>query len=219
MIPTLLQVQSVGAAGRMGQKHIYLSGIPVILILWRLKLPHPQSGFLQGLKDSRPVVLVVVEHKCRLPLKGFHQLHKRLQFAVMDLMDLPVLVVNSPIGQLQQLITQGGRTGYTNVLSILWQLQNHLTLQLTVCFESLCVQLHRYLMVRDIRKLQVILRLHADADIAYLLQNTFLTPGLSLVTVHHAVCSALIRLEIPFPEMGVPFPQTLAAVQQEYLGP
>lgn len=44
MIPTLLEVQAVGAAGRMGQQDVNPPGVPVILILRCLKLPHPQAS-------------------------------------------------------------------------------------------------------------------------------------------------------------------------------
>ena len=69
MISTLLQVQSISAACRMGQKDVDLSGIPIILIPCVFQLPDTQLCFLERLQQPDPVMLEIVKHQCRLPCK------------------------------------------------------------------------------------------------------------------------------------------------------
>ena len=104
VVSTLLQVQAISAAGRVGQQHIDFPGIPVIFVLRRLQFPDPEVFPSQRLQDPFPVMLVIVKHQCRFPLQAFDQFQKRLDLAAVDLMDLSVLIVNCPIGQLQKLI-------------------------------------------------------------------------------------------------------------------
>ena len=213
MVSSLLEIKAVGAAGRMGKQDIDLPGIPVVLVLCCLKLTHPESGLFQGLQDPRPVMLKVVEDQGRFPLQGFDQLHEGLNLAAVNLMDAVVLVVHGAICQLQKLIAQCCRAGHANLLLVLRQGQNHLTLHLVIGLTGLTVQLHWDLVIRDIRQLQIILCLHADADIGDSFQDTPLTPRFHFVAVDHAVGPALVRLKIPFTELGVPFPKTFPAVQ------
>ena len=100
MVSSLLKVKAVSTAGRMGKQDINLSGVPVVLVLRGLKLPYPQSRLFQSLQDPRPVMLKVVEHQGRLPLKRLDQLHKRLDLAVVNLMDTVIFIVHGPIRQL-----------------------------------------------------------------------------------------------------------------------
>ena len=164
-------------------------------------------------------MLVVIKDQCRFPLQGFDQFQECFDLAVMDLMYLSVIVVQCPICKLQKFVAECRSTGHADLFLVFRDLKHHFPLQFLVRFQGFRVKYHRNLVIGDVRKLQVILCLHADADIRYPVQDRLIRPRLSFVAVYHAVSSALVRLEVSLPELGISLSQTLAAIQQKDLRP
>ena len=83
----------------------------------------------------------------------------------MHLVDPFGLIVYRSVGKLQELIAQGCGACYADLLPFLREIQDHLPLHIPVGFLRFRVQHYGDLMVSDIRKLQVILRFHGNADV------------------------------------------------------
>ena len=164
-------------------------------------------------------MLVIVKHQNRLSLQRFYQLQERLDLARMNFMNPPVLIVNGSVCKLQKLIAECCGARDADIFFIFRKLQYHLPLQLPVCLQGFRIQLHRNLVVDNIRQLQIIFRLHADADVCDFIQHSLLCSRLGLIAVHHAVSSAFIRLKVSLPELCVSFAQAFPAIQKIYLRP
>ena len=164
-------------------------------------------------------MLVIVKDQGRFSSQRFDQLHEGLDLAVVYFMHGVILVIQRAVGKLQKLVAECRGAGYTDVCLIFRKLKDHGAFQIVVCLSRFYIQLHRHLVVDDIRKLQIIFGLHADADIRDPVQDALLTSRLCLVAVNHAVRSPLIRLEVPLPELRVSLPEAFAAIQKIHLAP
>ena len=107
----------------------------------------------------------IVEHQGWLALQGFHKLQECLDLAGMDLMYAVVFAIYRPIRKLQELVGECRRACDADLILIFRDFQHHFPFQFTVGLLCPRIQFHRYLVEGYVRELQVVIRLHADADV------------------------------------------------------
>ena len=129
-------------------------------------------------------MLEPVKHQCVLPMQLLHDLQKGFDLAVMHLGRYAVSVIDSAAAQLQQLPVQHSRGPGSDRLII--HLQQHIPLQLLVGLFGLIVQGHRNDVLDVVRQRQIVLGLHADADVGDGLADPAVRPRL------WAVCAVLL---------------------------
>ena len=157
-----------------------------------------------------------VEHQSVLPIELLHQLHKSVDFAVMDMDSVPVPVVNRPVAKLQELVRQdAGALGCDGVLV---HLQQQVGLQLGIRSLGRSVECHRDVVMYDVRQGEVVAGLHADADVAdgslYHLETALLR-----VVAEDGRAVALAGDEVPVTICAQRPTQPYTAVQQVNLRP
>lgn len=164
-MPALLEVQPVGAAGRLGQQNVQLSRVPcgyVVLIVQHGESEAPVACF-QRSDELLLVEAETVKHEGFLAVQRVDQFIKGIQLAPVDLVHRAVLVVQAAVAQLEQLAGQGGRLLGGDGLAV--HIQQVVLLQLLVGRLGRLVQHHRDVVDDLLRQSQVVGGFEAEDDV------------------------------------------------------
>ena len=174
------------------------------------------DGVTRPLPQPVTVMLEGVEHQSVLPVELLHQLHKSVDFAVMDMDGVPVPVVNCPVAKLQELVRQDA--GALGRYGVFVHLQQQVRLQLGIGFLGRSVECHRNVVMYDVRQGEVVAGLHADADVADGSLN-HLEAALLRVVAEDGRAVSLAGNEVPGAICAQRPAQPYTAVQQVNLRP
>ena len=136
----------------------------------------------------------VVIDQDMLTLQLFQRLEKHLHLAVMNGDNVPDLRIHRSIAQLQQLSGECSAARSRDDL-LLSDLEQHIGLELLVSLRGFGIQDNRYVVVDPVGQFEIVLGLHADADVGQLLIDCLLSSILERVREYRGP-AALVRDEV-----------------------
>ena len=159
-----------------------------------------------------------IGNQYRLAIGSFDQVFQHLQFSLMNQAHITVLIVNSSVTHLQELIGKRSRIRCIDVPVFQWnnQVGFHQIINILLCLAHLDFMGNTHIF----RHLQIIQCLHADGDIADLPVDLFFRTRSDRILIHNPCvrvhrAGTEIRFTIPTDKPAQP----LAAVQNPDLRP
>ena len=208
----------------MRHQHIDAPCVPVAQVAVTLVFTHADAllGLFQPGADPRHVVPVLVEHQHVRAGRRLHNLGQAVELLGVHLVDVAVLVVDRPVGELGQLAHQSrGVAGHHRraaaLLVVLGKLQHLVALELVVGAAHRRRQLHHVVVRHHRRQAQVVARLHRQADVGQAVADGLVAAR--LYAAAHDDVVPLVCLEVGFAVSRHALSQPLALVNAVHLRP